>query len=397
MRSQHVTRRMPSTSFSALTRLSRALQQEAVAGALLLAATLIALVWANSPASEAYDSVRSTTFGPSALHLHLSIEAWAADGLLAMFFFVVGLELKREFVLGDLRSPRTALVPIAAAAGGVIVPALTYLAVTAVADQGGMRGWAIPTATDIAFALAVIAVVGRGLPPALRTFLLTLAVVDDLLAITIIAVVYTDDLNLVLLALSLVPLVAFAAFTHRQVTSWWLLIPLALTTWALVHASGIHATVAGVLLGLVVPADLTTRFEHAWKPWSVGLAVPVFALLAAGVEIGGVNGFTDALRDPIAIGIVAGLVLGKPLGITLTAWLVTRVTGAQLDPSLRWADVIAASTVAGIGFTVSLLIGDLAFGLGTTTDDHVKLAVLTGSLAAAVAGGVLVRRSAHRR
>jgi NhaA family Na+:H+ antiporter len=362
----------------------------------LLAATLIALVWANT-ASGSYDAVRSTTFGPSALDLHLSIEAWAADGLLAVFFFVVGLELKREFVLGDLRSPRTALVPIAAAAGGVIVPALTYLAITAIADQGGMRGWAIPTATDIAFALAVIAVVGRGLPPALRTFLLTLAVVDDLLAITIIAVVYTDDLNLALLALALVPLVAFAAFTHRQITGWWLLIPLAFATWALVHASGIHATVAGVLLGLVVPArDLTTRFEHAWTPWSAGFAVPMFALLAAGVEVGGISGFTDALRDPIAIGILAGLVLGKPLGITLTAWLVTRVTGARLDPNLRWADIIAASTVAGIGFTVSLLIGDLAFGLGTTTDDHVKIAVLTGSLVAAVAGGVLVRRRAHR-
>jgi NhaA family Na+:H+ antiporter len=387
---------MPSTSSSSLTRLSRALQQDAVAGALLLAATVIALVWANSPASDSYETVRTTTFGPGALDLHLSIEAWAADGLLAVFFFVIGLELKREIVLGDLRSPRTALVPIAAAAGGVVVPALIYLAVTVLADQGGTRGWAIPAATDIAFALAVIAVVGRGLPPALRMFLLTLAVVDDLIAITIIAVGYTDDLNLALLALSLVPLAAFAVLTHRQITSGWLLIGLALITWALVHASGIHATVAGVLLGLVVPARLTERFEHAWNPWSVGFAVPVFALLAAGVEIGGISGFADALQDPIAIGIVAGLVLGKPLGITFTAWLVTRVTGAHLDPSLRWADIIAASTVAGIGFTVSLLIGDLAFGLGTTTDDHVKIAVLTGSTVAAVAGGVLVRRRAQR-
>lgn len=368
-----------------------------MAGALLLAATVIALVWANSPAAESYEAVRTATFGPSALDLHLSIEAWAADGLLAVFFFVIGLELKRELVLGDLRSPRTALVPAAAAAGGVVVPALIYLAVTVLADQGGTRGWAIPAATDIAFALAVIAVVGRGLPPALRTFLLTLAVVDDLIAITIIAVGYTDDLDLVLLALSLVPLFAFAVLTHRQITSGWLLIPLALTTWALVHGSGIHATVAGVLLGLVVPArELTQRFEHTWTPWSVGLAVPVFALLAAGVEIGGIGGFTDALQDPIAIGVVAGLVLGKPLGITFTAWLVTRVTGAHLDPSLRWADIIAASAVAGIGFTVSLLIGDLAFGLGTTTDDHVKIAVLTGSTVAAVAGGVLVRRRAQR-
>jgi NhaA family Na+:H+ antiporter len=388
---------MPPTSPSPLTRLSRALQQDALAGALLLAATVVALVWANSPASESYESVRTATFGPSALDLHLSLEAWASDGLLAVFFFVVGLELKRELVLGDLRSPRTALVPIAAAAGGVIVPALIYLAVTTVADQGGTRGWAIPAATDIAFALAVIAVVGRGLPPALRMFLLTLAVVDDLIAITIIAVGYTDDLNLVLLALSLVPLAAFTALTQRQITSWWLLIGLALATWTLVHASGIHATVAGVLLGLVVPArELTERFEHAWNPWSVGFAVPVFALLAAGVEIGGIGGFTDALQDPIAIGIVAGLVVGKPLGITLTAWLVTRLTGAHLDPSLRWADIVAASTVAGIGFTVSLLIGDLAFGLGTTTDDHVKIAVLTGSTVAAVAGGVLIRRRAQR-
>ena len=197
--------------------------------------------------------VRRSAIGPAALHLDLTLAQWAADGLLAIFFFVAGLELKREFVAGDLRSPRRAVLPVAAAVGGMVLPALVFIAVNARAAPGNLAGWAIPTATDIAFALAVLAVVGTALPTALRTFLLTLAVVDDLLAITIIAVFYTADLHVLPLALAALPLAVFAVLVQRRVRSWWLLLPLAVATWALMHASGVHATVAGVLLGFTVP------------------------------------------------------------------------------------------------------------------------------------------------
>ncbi|WP_183393027.1 Na+/H+ antiporter NhaA [Kineococcus radiotolerans] len=393
----------PAPSPGPLTAWQRAthfLNREAVGGALLLTATVIALLWANSPAAGNYAALRDTSFGPEALHLHLSVGAWAADGLLAVFFFVVGLELKHEFVLGDLRDPRRALVPVAAAVGGVAVPAMVFLLLTSTAVSGASgdaaRGWAIPTATDIAFAVAVLAVLGRRLPPALRIFLLTLAVVDDLIAMTIIAVGYTSDLAAAPLLLALVPLALFTVLVQRHVTRWWLLLPLAVTTWALVHASGVHATVAGVLLGLVVPArELSERFERTWRPFSTAVAVPVFALFSAGVTVGGLAGLRASFSDPVALGIIAGLVLGKPAGITAAAWLTTKFTGARLDASLRWGDIAAAGALAGIGFTVALLVGELAFGAGSVRDEHVKVGVLSASLLAAVIGGILLRLRAR--
>ena len=337
------------------------------------------------------------------MHLHLSLGTWAADGLLAIFFFVAGLELKREFVAGDLRDPARAAVPVAAAVAGVAVPALLYLAVNTAGAGGDLSGWAIPTATDIAFALAVLAVIGSHLPSALRTFLLTLAVVDDLLAIVIIATFYTRDLSPWPLLLSLVPLGLFAVAVQRRIRSWWLLLPLAGATWTLVHASGVHATVAGVLLGFAVPVvrraagdgpGLAEHFEHRWRPLSASFAVPVFAFFAAGVTVGGLDGVSDALREPVSMGIVGGLVVGKPIGILAATWGVARFTRARLDTSLSWWDVTGLALLAGVGFTVSLLIGELAFGAGSTSDDHVKVAVLTGSvLAAALAAVVLRARS----
>ena len=390
-------------------RIGAILRLETVGGGLLLAATAIALVWANT-APAGYAAVRGLHVGPAALQLDLSLEQWAADGLLAVFFFVAGLELKREFVAGDLRDPRRAALPIAAAVGGMAVPALVYSAVVLLspgAPEGALRGWAIPTATDIAFALGVLAVVGRHLPTALRTFLLTLAVVDDLLAIAVIAVFYTAHLAVVPLLLALLPLAAYTVLVQRRVRSWWLLLPLALLTWGLVHASGVHATVAGVLLGLTVPVarrragpgpGLAEHFEHRWRPLSTGFAVPVFALLSAGVPIGGAAGLGAALGDPVALAIMAGLVLGKPVGILLTVVVLARATRARLDPSLHPVDVVGMAVLAGIGFTVSLLIGSLAFGEGTTGQEHVTLAVLLGSAVAAVlAAGVLALRSRRYR
>jgi len=396
-------------SWGEARRIADVLRKETIGGALLLAGTLVALVWANSPWSGRYDAMIGFTVGPSALHLDLSLATWAADGLLAIFFFVAGLELKREFVAGDLRDPRRAAVPVAAAVGGVIVPAALYALVNL---GGAVRGWAIPTATDIAFALAVLAVVGRSLPTALRTFLLTLAVVDDLLAIVIIAIFYTAHLAVLPLLAAVVPLAVFTVLVQRRVRSWWLLLPLAFAAWALVHASGVHATVAGVLLGFAVPVlrsekaggpdagpGLAEHFEHRFRPISAGIAVPVFALMSAGVTIGGLDGLTSALSDPIALGIMLGLIAGKPVGILLATWLTARFTRATIDSGLSWIDMAGLAVLAGIGFTVSLLIGELAFGAGGERDDHVKVAVLMGSLVAAVlASGVLrARNRVYRR
>ena len=380
-------------------RIAEVLRKETVGGALLLVAAAVALVWANSSWADAYESLRDTVVGPESLHLHLSLGTWAGDGLLAIFFFVAGLELKREFVAGDLRDPGRAAVPVAAALGGVLAPALVY-ALLNLGGSGDLRGWAIPTATDIAFALAVLAIIGSHLPSALRTFLLTLAVVDDLLAITIIAVFYTKDLSAFPLLLALAPLALFTLAVQLRIRSWWLLLPLAAATWTLVHASGVHATVAGILLGFAVPVvrrssgagpGLAEHFEHRWRPLSASVAVPVFAFFAAGVTIGGSAGLADAVRDPVAVGVVAGLVLGKPFGVLAATWLVARFTRAGLDSDLSWWDVLGLAMLAGVGFTVSLLIGELAFGAGSERDEHVKLGVLAGSVLAAIFASVLLR------
>lgn len=387
-------------SWSETRRVIEIFHRETVGGAVLLAAAAAALVWANSPWSPAYHALREVRFGTDGLglHLNLTLGQWAADGLLAIFFFVVGLELKREFVAGDLRDPRRAALPVVAAVGGMAVPAVIFLAFTVGAGEGATRGWAIPTATDIAFAVAVLAVVSTHLPAALRTFLLTLAVVDDLLAITVIAVFYTTRIDVVALLAAALPLALFAVLVHRGVRSGWLLIPPAVLTWALVHESGVHATVAGVLLGVVVPvrsaapgSGAAERFEHVLRPVSAGFAVPVFAFFAAGVTFGGYDGLLTALRDPVALGVVVGLVVGKTVGVFGTTRLLAAVTRARLDPSLRWIDVLGVSLLAGVGFTVSLLIGELAYGPGSERDDIVKVAVLAGSLLAALLAAVLLR------
>ena len=387
------------------------LRSDVAAGVLLLVATVVALVLANSPASVVYERIRDYTIGPESLHLNLSLGGWAADGLLAIFFFVVGLELKEELVVGKLRDPRAAALPIAAAIAGVAAPAVVFVAINWNAGGEVLNGWAIPTATDIAFAVAVIAVVGRSLPSAVRTFLLTLAIVDDLVAITIIATVYTDDLAFGPLAAALLPLAAFTVAVQRGTRAWFVLVPLALVTWALVHASGVHATVAGVLLGFAVPVKATERarvlvgtdhqghrvydglaahFADRWEVISSSVAVPIFAFFSTGVTVGGLAGLSASLTDSIAVGIVAGLVVGKAVGITGTVALLTRSRAFVLDAAIGWAELVGMSFVAGIGFTVALLVGDLAYGEASTADAHVKVGVLVGSLIAACIGGTIL-------
>lgn len=390
-----------------------ALRTETVGGAVLLVAAVVAVVWANLPVRDAYTALRETVpydgtleLGPLSFHLDLTLAAWAGDGLLAVFFFIVGLELKRELVAGSLRRPSQAAMPILAAVGGMVVPALFYVAVASTGGPDALRGWAIPAATDIAFALAVLAVIGSRLPTALRAFLLTLAVVDDLLAIVIIAVFYTDELSVAYLAGALVPVALFGLLVQRRVTSEWLLVPLAAAAWLMVHESGVHATVAGVLLGFTVPVlrpgregeCLASRFEHAWRPVSAGFAIPLYAFFAAGVNFteGGVG---EVFTDPVALGVMLGLVGGKVTGVFGTTWLLARFTRAELDQDLAWSDLFGVALLAGIGFTVSLLIGELAFGAGSETGEHVTAAVLFGSLTSALlASVVLVRRNrAYRR
>ncbi|WP_314617540.1 Na+/H+ antiporter NhaA [Streptomyces stackebrandtii] len=377
--------------------LADALRTETVGGVLLLAAAVVALIWANTPAAESYKSVQDFHIGPAALGLDLSIQHWAADGLLAIFFFVAGIELKRELVAGELRDPKAAALPVIAAICGMAAPALVYALVNTVGN-GSMDGWAVPTATDIAFALAVLAVIGTSLPSALRAFLLTLAVVDDLFAILIIAIFFTSDLNFAALGGAFAGLALFWVLLRMNVRGWYVYVPLALVIWTLMYNSGVHATIAGVAMGLMLRC--TTRegekhspgehIEHLVRPLSAGLAVPLFALFSAGVSVSG-GAIGDVFTQPVTLGVVLGLVVGKAVGIFGGTWLAARFTKAELNPDLTWPDVFAVASLAGIGFTVSLLIGELAFAGDEVLTDEVKAAVLIGSLIAAVFASVLLK------
>ena len=386
------------------------LRSETVGGVLLLLAAAIALVWANSPWGDAYASVVNFQVGPARLNLDLSIGTWAADGLLAVFFFIVGLELKHELVLGSLSRPAQAAVPIAAAIGGMVVPAAIYAivnltainapsALPAVLDPGSasLSGWGVPMATDIAFALAVLAVVGRSLPVALRAFLLTLAVVDDLGAITVIAIFYTDTISLAWLAGAVACCLAYWLLQRQRVTTGLLYVPIALIAWFCMHESGVHATVTGVILGLLTrirtdPGEVTSpadRLSHRLHPISAGICVPIFAFTAAGVDLRAI-GLGVALATPIAIGIMLGLVLGKPIGVVATAWAVARFTRASLPETIKWRDVSAIGVLAGVGFTVALLIAELGFEDVPEQLDSAKIAVLVASAVAALLASVML-------
>jgi NhaA family Na+:H+ antiporter len=422
-------------------RIADVLRTETVGGLLLLGAAVIALIWANTPWSDQYTELSAVRLGPAPWHLDLTLAQWAADGLLAIFFFVAGLELKREFVAGDLRDPRRAALPVAAAVGGMAVPAGIFALVVGRSGGDALSGWAIPTATDIAFALAVLGIISTHLPSALRTFLLTLAVVDDLLAITVIAIFYTASLHLLPLVVAVGVIAVFGVLVQRGIHRWWLLLPIAVAGWALVHASGIHATVAGVLLAFTVPvrdrrpgpgapahgpAELANypaeqahepagqshepaeqanhpgeqsrgpaeRFEHRWRPISAGFAVPVFAFFAAGVSVAETGG----LANSVTAGIIVALLAGKAIGITASTWLVQRFTRARLAEGLSWWDIVGLALLGGIGFTVSLLIGGLAYGIGSEGDGNAKIGVLTGSVLSALAATVVLRiRNRHYR
>lgn len=378
---------------------ARTLRTETVGGLVLLIAALVALVWANTPWSGSYEALRDVHLGVAALGLELSVQHWAAEGLLTVFFLVAGIELKRELVAGQLRTPATAVLPVVAAVCGMVVPAAIYLA-TAAAGGGRAAGWAVPMATDIAFALAVLAVLSTHMPTALRAFLLTLAVVDDLGAILIIALFFTSRLNPAALGGAVGGLVVFYLLQRFRVRGWWWYVPLAVVIWALMYNGGVHATVAGVAMGLILRCarDQDTgeepspgeRAEHLLRPVSAGVAVPLFALLAAGVNIS-VPVLGEVFTRPEPLGVVLGLVVGKAVGIFAGTYVTARYTRARLNPDLAWADVFALAVLAGIGFTVALLIGEVSFADPADTE-RIKAAVLLGSLLAAGVAALLVKR-----
>jgi NhaA family Na+:H+ antiporter len=371
------------------------LRTETIGGMVLLGATALALVAANSPLSDAYADLRNTAVGPESLHLALTIGDWAKDGLLAVFFFVAGLELKRELVVGELRDRRQALLPVFAALGGMLGPALLCLAIAA-GEPGAGRAWPVPVATDIAFALAVLAITASRLPSSVRLFLLSLAVVDDLGAIALIAGLYTEDISWLALGAAAALLLLYRLLQYGRIRSSFLYVPIALATWAAVHEAGIHATIAGVALGLLTRVTHDAgehespgeRLEHRLQPVSAGVCVPVFAFFAAGIPLDGaaLRGFTG---DRIAWAVVIGLVVGKLVGVLGGAMLSVALRLAKLPDDLHWRDLAAVSVLAGCGFTVSLLITELAFA-GTDQVERIKMAVLVGSLTASLlAAGLL--------
>ena len=382
-------------------RLSRFVTRESTGGILLLAAAAVALILANSPLQGFYAELSALRVGPAALQLDLPLSVWAADGLLAVFFFVVGVELKHELFAGSLRQPKEAAVPVLAAVGGMVMPAVLFsVLVLGLGDPEALHGWAIPTATDIAFALAVLAIFGRGLPRALRTFLLTLAVVDDLLAIIVIAAVYTASIQPLSLFASLAAIALFGLLVHTRRPRWWLLIPVGVVAWGFMHASGVHATIAGVALGFTVPAfaihdeahPRTHWLDDAVRPFSAGFALPVFAFFAAGVTLTGDS--EPVLGQPVFLATLIGLVAGKLLGVLGTTALVTRLTPFRLPDSIGLRDLLPVGLLCGIGFTVSLLITELSFE-DATHFRAAKVGILTGSLLAAILGAVLLRWDAH--
>lgn len=410
---------------------------EAASGVLLIGATIIALVWANSPWSESYfdflDTHITIQFG-DVLTLDESIEHWINDALMAIFFFVVGLEIKRELVAGELRDPRAAALPAIGAIGGMVVPALFFVFFNA--GGAGADGWGIPMATDIAFAVGVVALLGNKVPSAMKVFLLTLAIVDDIGAIAVIAIFYTDDLSVewLLVAVGITMVVVLM----RMARIWY--IPAYVFVggflWLAVFESGIHATIAGVVLGLITPAhplrsysgdddddegdedphvgaaisgqasasvvrratfeirerlSVAERLEDILHPFSSFLIIPIFALANAGIEISG-DSIKDAASSDVTIGVIAGLVLGKLIGVSVFTWAAVKSGISSLPRGATMTHVVGLAAIAGIGFTVSLFITNLAFD-DPAVIDEAKLGILAASILAAIIGVLVLSRA----
>ena len=398
------------------------LRTEAAGGVLLVLAAVAALVWANSPWSGSYDAAWSTPFGVSfdGHALELDLRHWVNDGLMAVFFLIVGLEIKRELHDGHLSTRRTAMMPVAAALGGMVVPALIYLAI---AGRAAPRGWAVPMATDIALAIGMLAVAGAALAPSLRAFLLGLAIVDDIGAILVIAIVYSSGVSWAWLVVAALAVVATLTAQRLGVGATLAYVVLGAVLWFALHEAGVHATLAGVAMGLLAPTNprlvaelvdveqltdlsdvdaaretaalardsvsVVEWLEHVLHPWTSFVIVPVFALANAGIELDA-DRFGDAIASPIMWGIIAGLVVGKPLGVLLASRLASRSGVADMPEAADPRHAIGVGAAAGIGFTVALFITELAFD-DIDEREIAKLAVLLASLVAAALSAVFLR------
>ncbi len=380
------------------SKLKNFIASESAGGIALALAALVAIVVANSPLGGGYrtliDLPGELRVADPWLVMAKPLAVWINDLWMAVFFFLVGLEIKRELLAGELASPRQAALPVVAAIGGMIIPALVYVAVNR-GDASALRGWAIPMATDIAFALGVVALLGPRVPPSLKVFLTAVAIIDDLGAIVVIGLFYTDDLSLPMLAAASAGGVVLLALNRLRVAAIGPYAIVGLIVWVCVLKSGIHATLAGVVTALAIPlADRSggsplERAEHALHPWVAFLVLPAFAFVNAGVDLAGVDLAT--LREGVPLGIAAGLILGKAFGIFLASWLLVRFTDSRLPEGAGWRQFLAIALLCGIGFTMSLFIGGLAFeGQDPRYATQVKLGVIGGSLVSAVLGVALL-------
>ena len=377
--------------------ITRFFQLEAAGGLLLIAAAALALIINNSPLSWLYNAFLETPVEAriGALQIAKPLLLWINDGLMALFFLVIGLEVKREVLEGHLSKPSQIVLPGAAAIGGMVVPALIYIAMNT-GNAEALNGWAIPMATDIAFALGVLALLGKRVPVSLKLFLMTLAIIDDLGAIIVIALVYSGELSQLSLILAAVSIIALIAMNRSGVSRLAPYLLVGLVLWICVLKSGVHATLAGVVLAFCIPLRTSSKssplltLEHGLHPWVAYGILPLFAFANAGVSLAGVT--MESFTHPVPLGIAAGLLLGKTLGVFGLTWLAVKTRMASLPKDANWGHVLGVSILCGIGFTMSLFVGSLAFEPGVSAyAGEDRMGILTGSILSAIIGyGVMV-------
>ncbi|PIQ97852.1 MAG: Na+/H+ antiporter NhaA [Nitrospinae bacterium CG11_big_fil_rev_8_21_14_0_20_56_8] len=381
------------------------LKLESAGGILLMLSALVAMALANSPLSFLYDAFLDTPVEIRIGNFSIAkpLLLWINDGLMAIFFFLVGLEIKREVLEGELSSPSQVILPGVAALGGMLVPALIYASLNG-SDASAIKGWAIPTATDIAFALGILTLFGRAVPTSLKVFLLTLAIIDDLGAIIIIALFYSGNVSMLSLVFSLIFLAILIGMNRRGINRTGPYIFIGILLWTCVLKSGIHATLAGILAAWTVPMQSATgknhsplrELEHSLHSWVAYGILPLFAFANSGLALDRVS-LAD-LTGPVPMGIALGLVLGKPVGILGFSWLAVKLGGIRLPDTLRWPELFGVSVLCGVGFTMSLFIGSLAFEQGGpdyAADD--KIGILLGSLCSGLAGFMILKRVLKQR
>ena len=376
---------------------------EAASGLILLIAAIIALILSNTELSYFYFSILNSHFliGTDQFGLDLSILHWINDVLMAIFFFVVTLEIKREFIQGELSKPKQALLPIIGAVGGMLVPALIYVFIN-LETADTLRGWAIPSATDIAFSIGVLSLLGSRVPVSLKVFLVALAIIDDLGAIIIIAFFYSSDLQYLFISLMVISFIVLAILNKIGIKKFTPFLIVGLFLWYFTHSSGMHATISGVLLAITIPHrkhekdySLLLKLEHLLSPYVAFGIMPLFALANAGVVLDGVS--FDTLMSPIPLGILCGLFIGKQVGVFLFSYIAIKLKFAEMPSNSGWIKFYGVGILTGIGFTMSLFVGNLAFVENLNYMDGVKIGVLSGSFLSAIVGYLVLLISSRKK